>query len=143
MAQRITALVYQIAIVFLHDSLSAARVCQEFTSMFADFSVLFIVRPYVICGAPLGRLERTQEDNIFLGSRSKLIRETCPAQRSCRRVRYDLIGLRFSLFCRSALDILWILVCYLVTRHIALIHREWKQLSSCTRASVKHQDSAP
>ena len=117
--------------------------CQESTSMFAHFSSLFIVRPYVICGAPLGRLERTQEDSIFLGNRLKLIRETCPAQRNCRRVRYDLIGRRSSLFCRSALEILWILVCFLVTRHMALMHREWKQLSSCTRASVKHQDSEP
>ena len=111
--------------------------------MFAHFSSLFIVRPYVICGAPLGRLERTQEDSIFLGNRSKLIRETCPAQRNCRRVRYDLIGRRSSFFCRSTLEILWILVCFLVTRHMALIHREWKQLSSCTRASVRYQDSEP
>ena len=63
---------YQIAIVFFHNSLSAARMCEESTSMFAHFSSLFIVCPYVICGAPLGRLERTQEDSISLSNRLNL-----------------------------------------------------------------------
>ena len=133
--------VQQFATIFFQDSLSLAMVCHDSTSMCASFSVFFSARPYVISGASLGIFERIQDDNIFCGSLLKLILDTCPAQRNWRLARYDRIGLRLSRFCKAAFVILQALVCFLVRRHMVLKQREWKQLSSCIRASVKHQDS--
>ena len=70
-------------IIFLHFDLSSASSCQFFTSTPAFVNDFYKPRPYVNSGAPMGRLVHTHEDNIFLGSRSKSILATGPAQHSC------------------------------------------------------------
>ena len=59
--------------------------------MFAFFRAFRIPLPYVILGAPLGRLLFTHEESIFLGRREKSIRATCPAHLSWRSETYESI----------------------------------------------------
>ena len=127
----------------LHFGLSIASSCQVFVSTPAFRNALYSERPYVNWGAPLGLFDRTHDDIIFLGSLSQGILITCPAQRSCCLQMEQSIDFKDSLFKSMAFDIRCSLVCFLLTRHIALRQRWWKFLSFLRRVSVKLQDSAP
>ena len=87
--------------------------------MFGMFKHLFKERPYVYLGAPRGRFERTQQDNILRGRRLQGIRMTWPAHLNCWRQIYVSIDSRDSFSRRS--DVRW--RSSRVTRQMLLTHR--------------------
>ena len=109
--------------------LSTAASNQLFFVKSVFFSALYIPRPKVNSGAPTGRLFRTHEDSIFLGSLFHSILDTCPAHRSWWRITYasaDIRPARFS----SSLLLMWCnRVCFLVILNIHRMHLLTKTLS--------------
>ena len=90
-------------IIFLLFDLSNASACQFFTPTPPFVNDLYKLRPYVNSGAAMGRLVHTHKDNIFLGSQSKSILATWPAQCSCLLVIQSLIFLKFKRLNNSSL----------------------------------------
>ena len=74
---------FKFPIIFLQRILSWANTCHCSVSIPAFLSVLYNDLPYVYLGDPRGRLDLTQQEIIFRGSRLQGMRMTWPAQRSC------------------------------------------------------------
>ena len=73
---------------FRQECLSQANKCHLSLSIFAFLRQFISERPYVNFGAPLRRLDRTQQERILRGRRDHGIRITWPAQRSCCQQTY-------------------------------------------------------